>query len=177
MEGRRRNKVIAAYNVFEGAQTEIELAEIYLGIHNAMNSFSLTNIISSAVRKTSNIRLDNNILWIIIAAIHRDRFSIDCYHFESLYLILIWVAAWWKSCVDWKIGLFYQSVWLKEGLLLFTAPCLESRQEEYFVTMLILKYHCSWRVNIAPYGKRITCLCAQVCVPWWCGFILPSLTI
>lgn len=120
MEEGGGNKVIAAYNIFKGVQVEIGLAEIYLGIHNAMNSFSLTHSTSTAGRKTSYVRLDNNILWIIIAAIHRERFSIDCYHFESLYLILIWVAALRKSWVDWKIGLFYQSVWVKEGLPLFT---------------------------------------------------------
>lgn len=33
------NNIIAAYNILKGAQTEIGLAEIYLSIHTAMNSF------------------------------------------------------------------------------------------------------------------------------------------
>lgn len=143
-----------------------------------MNSFTLMSGTSTAGRNTSNMRLDNNMLWIIIAAIHRDRFSIDCYHFEPLYLILIWAAASWKSCVDWKIGLFYHNVWMKEGLLLFTVMCLESRQEECFVAMLKIKYYYSWRLIVALYGKRTMylCVCMSMCPEGVDSFYL-SLTI
>jgi len=86
----RKVKVIPACNVFKGDQTHTELAEIYVCIHTAMNSFTLTSGTSAAGRKYSNVMLDhNNILSIIIAAIHIDRFSTDCYHFEFPYLILI----------------------------------------------------------------------------------------
>lgn len=54
----RKIKVIPAYNVFKGDQTEIELAEIYVCIHTTMNS--LTSGTSAAGRKCSNVRLDHN---------------------------------------------------------------------------------------------------------------------
>lgn len=57
---RRKIKVIAAYNVFKGDQTETELAEIYVCIHTSMNSLTLTRGTSAAGRKCSNVRVDHN---------------------------------------------------------------------------------------------------------------------
>lgn len=110
---------------------------------------------------------ENAVTWGLITQID---FCIDCYHFESPYLILIWVTARWKSCVGWKISPFHHRVWLKKGLLLFSVTDLESRQDKHFVIILILKIHYSCRITIALYDKRTLCVCVcvwRICDTLW----------